>query len=355
MKPSYYYFDDNIFEKEQDRLFHNARYLGHELAVNNYLTLEQDNHARTLIRTDRGVECISNVCRHRQAIMLKGSGTTKNVVCPLHGWTYDLNGQLVGAPYFDPCPERHLRKSLTQSWNGLMFDNGYIDLQKELADMRLAKYFDFTGYAFHSRKIHQCNYNWKTFIEVYLDDYHVKPFHPGLGSFVDCDNLDWQFGNSYSVQSVGIYNDLRTSGSTVYSRWHKMLLDYTGGKIPDFGAIWLTLYPNVMLEWYPHVLVVSTLWPEGPQSTKNIVEFYYPEEIVHFEPEFIEAHQAAYMETCDEDDEIAERMDQGRYYNYKKNMDDYGPVHEPMEKGLPFFYKYYDNHIPVNPFWEVKD
>jgi hypothetical protein len=43
-----------------------------------------------------------------------------------------------------------------------------------------------------------------------------------------------------------------------------------------------------------------------------MVEFYYPEEITAFEREFVEAQQAAYMETCIEDDEIGERMDAGR-------------------------------------------
>jgi hypothetical protein len=43
-----------------------------------------------------------------------------------------------------------------------------------------------------------------------------------------------------------------------------------------------------------------------------VVEFYYPEEIAAFEREFVEAQKAAYMETCIEDDEIAERMDAGR-------------------------------------------
>ena len=32
-----------------------------------------------------------------------------------------------------------------------------------------------------ARCVHECDYNWKTFIEVYLEDYHVGPFHPGPG------------------------------------------------------------------------------------------------------------------------------------------------------------------------------
>ncbi len=91
------------------------------------------------------------------------------------------------------------------------------------------------------------------------------------------------------------------------------MLRYRKAPPPAHGAIWLTYYPNVMVEWYPHVLVVSTLHPrKGRSKTLNVVEFFYPEEIAAFEREFVEAQQAAYLETCIEDDEIALRMDAGR-------------------------------------------
>jgi len=340
MKPSHYYFDEEVLAKEQ-QLFQQAKYLGHEILVDNYYTIPQEDSARVLVKNKNGIECLSNVCRHRQAVMLNRSGHTANIVCPLHGWTYDLNGQLIGAPEFNPCPDRHLTKFPIQSWNGILFENNK-HIVPDLQSMKLGDHFDFSGYAFHSRREHVCNYNWKTFIEVYLDDYHVRPFHPGLGNFVDCTKLDWQFGENYSVQSVGIFNKLKTPGTEIYKLWHKALLNYRHGNVPEFGAIWLTIYPNIMVEWYPEVLVISTLWPETPQRTRNIVDFYYPEEIVHFESEFVEAHQAAYMETCYEDDEIAERMDRGRRFNMSLNFHDVGPMHNPMELGLKYFYEYYD-------------
>jgi phenylpropionate dioxygenase-like ring-hydroxylating dioxygenase large terminal subunit len=52
---------------------------------------------------------------------------------------------------------------------------------------------NFDGMVLDHVEMHECNYNWKTFIEVYLEDYHVGPFHPGLGSFVTCDDLRWEF------------------------------------------------------------------------------------------------------------------------------------------------------------------
>ncbi len=40
------------------------------------------------------------------------------------------------------------------------------------------------------------------------------------------------------------------------------------------------------------MLTVSTLHPISPEKTMNMVEFYYPEEIVAFEREFVEQHRA---------------------------------------------------------------
>jgi choline monooxygenase len=96
-----------------------------------------------------------------------------------------------------------------------------------------------------------------------------------------------------------------------------------------------------MVEWYPHVLVVSTLHPQSPDRTLNVVEFYYPEEIVLFEREFIEAERAAYMETAREDDEIAERMDAGRRALMKQGRSETGPYQSPMEDGMQHFHAFY--------------
>ena len=132
------------------------------------------------------------------------------------------------------------------------------------------------------------------------------------------DNLRWQFSDRYSVQTVGVNNALAKPGTKAYERWHRAVLEYYRGEVPRHGAIWVTIYPNIMLEWYAHVLIVSTLIPRGVERTTNIVEFYYPEDIGLFEREFVDAEQAAYMETAAEDDEIAERMDAGRRALYKR-------------------------------------
>ncbi len=340
------YFDEDLFRREQELIFQRSpRYVGHELAVpevGDYLALSQEGDGRALVRTREGVELVSNVCRHRQAVMLKGRGQTRDhIVCPLHRWTYDLHGQLVGAPHFDLDPCLNLRNYPLQNWQGLLFERNGRDVATDLAALGDAASLDFRGYVFHRAHMHTCDYNWKTFIEVYLEDYHVGPFHPGLGQFVACEDLRWEFGRHHSVQTVGVKQSLAKAGSAVYQRWHDAVLQFNKGKQPRQGAIWLTCYPTVMVEWYPHVLVVSTLIPQGPRKTMNLVEFFYPEEIAAFEPDFVQAQQAAYMETCAEDDEIALRMDAGRQALMLRGDDEVGPYQSPMEDGMQHFHEWY--------------
>jgi len=340
------YFDDELHRREMELIFqHGPRYLGHELSIPNvgdFYALPQEGEGRALVRTAEGVELISNVCRHRQALMLRGRGHTKNnIVCPLHRWTYDLQGKLLGAPLFDKDPCLNLQRYRTRSWNGMLFEDNGRDIAAELGHVGPKADLDFSGYVLDKVHLHECDYNWKTFIEVYLEDYHVGPFHPGLGRFVSCDDLRWEFSRHHSVQTVGINDSLRQAGSPAYKRWHEAVLALGNGAPPKQGAIWLTYYPNIMVEWYPHVLVVSTLYPKGPQKTLNMVEFYYPEEIAAFEREFIESEQAAYMETCVEDDEIALRMDAGRKALMDRGDDEAGPYQSPMEDGMVHFHEWY--------------
>jgi choline monooxygenase len=340
------YFDAELFRRELACLFGNhPRYLGHELAVpevGDYHALPQEGEGRALVRTPQGVGLISNVCRHRQALMLRGRGNTQsNIVCPLHRWTYDLQGQLIGAPHFSDDPCLNLNNYPVQTWNGMVFEGRGRSVAADLAKLGPLKDLDFTGYVLDHIQLHECDYNWKTFIEVYLEDYHVGPFHPGLGQFVTCDELRWEFGEHHSVQTVGTKNELARPGTPAYRRWHDAVLKYRNGELPKHGAIWLTYYPTVMVEWYPHVLVVSTLYPKGPQKTLNVVEFYYPEEIAAFEREFVEAGRAAYWETCAEDDEIALRMDAGRRALMERGDDEIGPYQSPMEDGMQQFHEWY--------------
>ncbi len=346
--PPHWYFDTDVYAAEMRALFERGPgYVGHQLMVPNvgdYQALEWLGNAKALVHGEGGAELLSNICRHRQAIMLQGRGTARNIVCPLHRWTYALDGRLLGAPHFPENPCLDLAKTKLTSWNGLLFA-GTRNVAADLAKIGAMAELDFSGFVFDRTDVQEYACNWKTFIEVYLEDYHVEPFHPGLGNFVDVSDLKWELGDWYSVQTCGIKRGLTKSGSAAYRRWHEAVLRLESGRKPAHGAIWLTYFPNVMVEWYPHSLVVSTLVPRGPEACTNVVEFYYPEEIALFEREFVEAEQAAYRETAIEDAEIIERMTQGRRALVRQGLNEVGPYQSPLEDGMRHFHEFVRREI----------
>jgi phenylpropionate dioxygenase-like ring-hydroxylating dioxygenase large terminal subunit len=334
------YFDRAWFEREMQALFaHGPGYVGHELMVpevGDYMTLPWAEHGKALVRARAGtggVNLLSNTCRHRQGLILDGRGNAPNLVCPLHRWTYNLEGKLLGAPDFDATPDCALPRTPLTSWHGLLF-SGPRSAAEDLVKFPLAADYDFSGYVFDRVQIDECAFNWKAFLEIYLELYHVEAMHPGLQKWVDSGNYEWAFGERWSYQILGIKDELRSQTSPHYARYRDAVLAYAGGTLPKYGTVWSILYPNVMLEWYPCALVISTLIPRSPEHTTNIVEFYYPEEVHAFERHIIDAHQAAYAESAAEDAQACTLLHRGRRALWLAGEDDVGPFHSPHEDGV---------------------
>lgn len=342
------YFGDALLQREQREIFSKGpKYAGHSLlvpVVHDYFVLPHHHNGLALVHGQDGVHLMSNVCRHRQATILQGRGNSKRLSCPMHRWTYDNNGALVTAPRFAELPCLKLDQFRTKTWRGLHF-MGETDAIEELADVpdSIKSLLDFDSYYFGHMEIHECNYNWKTFLEFYLEDYHVASFHPGLGHFVSCDDLQWSFGTNWSAQTVSFYKGLEQPGdSQVYRAWHQVVRTYYADGLPSIGAMWLLIYPNVMIEWYPLVTVVSTIYPRGPDRSTNVVEYYHPRDLKGRMGGDVMATLAAsaYLETAIEDNQIGERMQEGRLALMSRGTSECGPYHAQLEAGMEHFHRF---------------
>ena len=59
-----------------------------------YFTFEVGNDALLAIRTREGhINVLSNVCRHRNMLLLEGAGNVRRISCPLHAWVYNMEGE----------------------------------------------------------------------------------------------------------------------------------------------------------------------------------------------------------------------------------------------------------------------
>lgn len=105
-----FYNSKQIFDLEMDLIFsRHWIYVGPAAAIpepGDYTTVDFGPYSVILLRDDdMTVRAFHNVCRHRGARMLNGSGTIGNIVCPYHQWTYNGGGELIH------CEDENLDKS----------------------------------------------------------------------------------------------------------------------------------------------------------------------------------------------------------------------------------------------------
>ena len=134
----------------------------------------------------------------------KGKGHCDGVIaCKYHGWRYALDGRLRNArdfgsaPGFDPR-EYSLYPVKLDSWRGFIFatlDNHAPPIAEELAPIEAGWPSDVIQ-PFAFRRSHNIACNWKTYVENYLEGYHVPNVHPGLDRDVD--------STKYRVEMIGL-------------------------------------------------------------------------------------------------------------------------------------------------------
>jgi phenylpropionate dioxygenase-like ring-hydroxylating dioxygenase large terminal subunit len=344
------YFDPEYQSKEINSLFKDIRYSGHKLMVpnsNDYRVLETSKDRWALFNREGKYVLQSNVCLHRQSKLLEGSGNTKLTSCRVHCWTYDTEGKLKSAPHFKNKPDVGLKTAELNEWNGLLFEGRVPSL--DLEKCGISEYINFDDYMFSGSSTTEYNYNWKTFSEIYLENYHVFSMHPGLRKFVSPTDLEWHFGDDYSVQKVGLGDNLLNSGSFEYMKWQMSVAKAHNGNLPRYGAIWIYLYPNIMIEWYPNVIAISTVYPETPQKCVNHVEFYFKPKIFQELPEYYTNFNSIYNETAAEDEEACLLLDSGRASLYARGENETGYCEPFLEAGVQHFYDWMKKKIGTAP------
>jgi phenylpropionate dioxygenase-like ring-hydroxylating dioxygenase large terminal subunit len=135
--------------------------------------------------SDGEVRGFRNACRHR-ATQLVAEGPPcrkKALVCPYHGWTYDLSGRLIHVPHEDSfearCRDRdalvpvHVATRQGLIWASLdPFDSTFLaPIEGELDALGLS------GWTLYRRVDREVQGNWKLVVDAFLDGYHIRHLH----------------------------------------------------------------------------------------------------------------------------------------------------------------------------------
>jgi len=343
--PVSWYFDPDILEIERQALFAaGPTYAGHMSLVKengDYRVLGGQQNGKLLVRNQNRTQLVSNVCRHRQAQLLTGSGRVKNIVCPVHNWAYDLNGRQVAAPCFEKNPCLDLERTELTEWNGLLF-TGPRDVGRELAPLDGWTELAATDYVLERVDEEEHDLNWKVFLEVYLEDYHIGAVHPGFRAFVDPTDLRGALqavgGEQFFCEQVHVRWPLPQAGTPVFAEFQKVLMDVLAGRRPPYAAIWMCLFSGQLIEWYPFTLIVTTYTPITPRRTRLRSEYYFDRTIAETRRDYVETGLAVLDEVTGEDQAAAQKLQNGRAALHASGENLQGPYQMPMEQGLRRFH-----------------
>jgi choline monooxygenase len=342
--PALLYFDAATYEREKVRLFSSTwQLVGHVHQVaqaGDYFTFDLVGEPLLVVRgDDRQLRGFYNVCRHRAGHPASGCGNRKLFRCGYHGWTYRLDGALLVTPEFegvedfDPA-EFGLAPVRLEEWFNLIFVN--LDpearpLSESLGELpEQAEKFDFRNMKFFQRRAYEMACNWKTYIDNYLEGYHVPSVHPSLNREIDYGSYTVEPNPQYVRQWTPIRG--AQSGDTTPRRYENAGQNLT--------ADYFWVFPNWMLNCYPDNVSVNLILPLGPERTLAIFEWYLREKDLGGEAarkalEFSHEIQVEDIAIC----EIVQKNLHSRSYHS-------GRYSVKQEKGVHAFHQLYRELMP---------
>lgn len=352
---SRFYTDPAVLEIEKQRIFRRTWQLvgtlhqfcgevnGAERTISDpesYFTTDVVGEPVIVVRDKQGeLRAFSNVCRHRAGPIALGSGCKNVLRCQYHGWTYTLNGRLIGTPDVDGV-EFFDRSTMgmvplrCETWGQFIFVN--FDLHAEPLSAYLGKIpeqargFRFEGLGFAERRDYVIDCNWKVYVDNYLEGYHIPIAHPGLMKEIDYAQYRTDTFRYYSQQFAPIRaRKPEDAGERLYA---------PGGGSQD--ALYFWVFPNLMLNIYPDNISTNVIVPLSQEKTLTIFEWFFHDASSERTRERIKKAIAFSDEVQQEDIALCENVQKG----LRSSTYDRGRYSVKRENGVHHF------HMLLNEF-----
>lgn len=279
--PADCYTDERFFRREINAVFAASWLLAGRLNQiskrGDYFTLDYAGASLIVMRDlELKVHVYANACRHRGARLLSGEGNCRAVVCPYHAWTYALDGSLKGCigmedtKNFNPA-EYGLIEIRHQVWAGFIFfnlDGAAPSLDEWLGELpeRLAMYH-FEDMVATRVKVHDLDCNWKTWVENYMEGYHIPTVHRNTISKHKAVNFPEDPAGS--AQFRAIFEKHEGTLALLEGAAGFPPLDTLEGE-SSRGSRFMLVYPSTML-----ALTIDAMWtfhclPLGAERTRVV-------------------------------------------------------------------------------------
>lgn len=306
--PSRLYFDRTTFEAEKRAIFYRTWQMVGRLEQlpeeGSYFTCDVVDEPLIIARDQRGeLRGFHNVCRHRAGPVAEGAGCRSSLQCRYHGWTYSLDGKLIGTPEFDGVEcfsreENGLRPVKVEAWEQFIFvslDESAPPLAQLLEDIpRMTHEFEVSRMKFVERRDYVIDCNWKVYVDNYLEGYHIPIVHPGLMRELDYTKYRTITRRYFSLQDAPI-----KQGGAYY------------GSREQRDALYFWVFPNLMVNINPETLSTNLIVPLSESKTLTIFEWFAHAERLSEARESVQATIDFSEEIQQEDIKICERVQRG--------------------------------------------
>lgn len=224
-----------------------------------------------------------NVCRHRGTRLCEEErGHEAAIQCPYHAWTYALDGRLIGAPHMDEVKgfkrEQYSLAAVNIGlWEGFIFVN--------LADksMPLEKWFAALQQKFACWRLpelqsakrveYDVKANWKLMFENYSECYHCPGVHPMLSKVSPYDSAENDLTEGPFLggfMKINKGKSLTMSGEAC-ARAIDLEHEHEDGE----RVFYYSIFPNMLLSMHPDYVMVHQLWPQAPDRTLIICDWFF--------------------------------------------------------------------------------
>ncbi len=189
--PSGVYMSDEFLRLEEKEIFYKQWVcVGRSDFIPNpgdYLTHHLAYQPVTVMRQDDGeITAFSNVCLHRMMRLLENTGSCEKIICPYHGWTYDKQGQLIGAPHMQDNPYFNaknfklpkVRSEIWEGWIYVSLDEEIEPVAVQLAELhKIVSDYNMADYVHVVQQDYEWTGNWKQLVENFIEGYHLPVTH----------------------------------------------------------------------------------------------------------------------------------------------------------------------------------
>lgn len=338
--------DKDLFRKELETIFDSDWLMvgraGSIPEPGDYFTAMVGERPVILMRqNDCSIHAMANYCLHRYTQLLKGSGTTRHIVCPYHYWSYALDGKLEGVTNRQGfCPEdiedEKLEPLACEVFLGYIFvslKHGLTPVATRLAGVsEVLTNFGLKHYEDHYVE-HQdtWNANWKLICHNFIESYHVTYTHKkSIGP-----------SNPTKAAEYGLLGDPHfTMHSNSYAFDHFPVISNSSLDDLEKGRFYVIgVFPNGLIAIEPNFVWWMALEPVSENKTNSRwgVSFSPATMKCVADPEkFIQDTVELLATATAEDKEMVERMHSGSKYGSARA----GVLHAPLEIHIKEFDDY---------------